>query len=364
MKLNILLVDDELNIITGLKRMLRVLKDDWQFYFATSGFEALEILETTNMHVVISDMRMPKMNGAEFLEIVKKKHPESIRIILSGQSDDLLALKSTGFVHQFIAKPIEPESLKSYLRQSLELYKMFDNENLRNAINGIGRLPTLPKIYYKIENELAKENYSLQKIKDIVKSDIVISAKILQVVNSAFFGLPQNISSVEQAINLLGTNIIKSLIIGFLFTSTFEKDTHTQQLLESIWKHSLIVAKNAIDTVRKLGGTENDSEIAYTAGLLHDIGKIAVLSNSGFREKIISLMEKNNYTYNDAEKEVLGTTHAFVGGYLLKLWGLPDKVVDAVIYHHNLIQDKKSNNIDVRKVVYFANVFSNTNNIE
>ena len=102
MKLNILLVDDELNIITGLKRMLRVLKDDWQFYFATSGFEALEILETTNMHIVISDMRMPKMNGAEFLEIVRKKHPESIRIILSGQSDDLLALKSTGFVHQCI----------------------------------------------------------------------------------------------------------------------------------------------------------------------------------------------------------------------------------------------------------------------
>ena len=222
MKLNILFVDDEANVIRGLKRMLRVLKEDWEFYFAKGGEEALEIMEQTLMNVVVSDMRMPNMNGSELLELVKEKYPSTIRIILSGQSNEELALKSTRTAHKFIAKPIEPEKLKQTIQQSYKLHEFLNDENLRIVINGINRLPSLPKTVLEIEEELAKESFSLQRVIEIVSNDPIMSAKILQVVNSAFFGLAQSIANVGQAVNLIGADTIKSLIIYIQVFKSFD----------------------------------------------------------------------------------------------------------------------------------------------
>ena len=155
MKLNILFVDDEKNIILGFKRMLRVLKENWEFYFAQSASEALEIMEKVKIDVIISDMRMPQMNGAELLTIVKKKYPSTIRIILSGQSNEKLALEAIKTAHQFIAKPIEPEILKQTIQESFNLHLFLDNENLRKVINGINRLPSLPKTSFRRNQFLA-----------------------------------------------------------------------------------------------------------------------------------------------------------------------------------------------------------------
>jgi len=356
LKLNILFVDDEANVILGLKRMLRVFREDWNFFFSQSGNDALEIMSHTEMHVIVSDMRMPQMNGAELLEIVKEKYPATIRVILSGQSDEELALKSTRTAHKFISKPAEPEILKQTILQTYNLHQSLNDEVLRKVINGINRLPSLPKTYLEVENELAKENFSLQKITEIISNDMIMSVKILQIVNSAFFGLPQKLSNLGQAINLIGANTIKSLIIYVQVFKTFEGNTKISKLLEEIWEHSLTVAKCSKLITSKVGKNPKGADEAYIAGLLHDIGKIVILSTPKYRDLILKYMEENDSTYNIAEKKILEITHSEVGGYLLCLWGLPETVIESVLYHHGN-EKMDFSTINTCSTVYLANFF-------
>ncbi len=264
-KLKILFVDDEINVILGLKRMLRTLKNEWNFFFAQSGFEALEIMKDNEINVVVSDMRMPEMNGAEFLLKVKELYPATIRIILSGQSNKTLALESTRVAHRFISKPAEPEVLKQTILESYNLYKSLNNEVLRSVINGINRLPSLPKTYIEIEKELSKVDFSLQKITQIVSNDMIMSAKLLQIINSAFFGLPQNILSLGQAVNLLGATTIKSLILYIQVFKTIEDNKKFETLLKQIWEHSLRVANNAKSIISQIGNNPKAGEETYVA---------------------------------------------------------------------------------------------------
>ncbi len=363
MKLNILFVDDEANVIRGLKRMLRVLREDWEFFFALSGNEALKIMETTPMVIIVSDMRMPQMNGAELLEIVKEKYPSTIRMILSGQSNEELALKSTRLAHKFISKPIEPEKLKETIQLSLKLHKLLNNENLRKIINGVNRLPSIPQTYLEIEKELAKDTFSLNTITKIIGNDPIMTAKILQIVNSAFFGLSRNISDITQSVNLIGADTIKSLILCVQVFKSYKGSPKVEQLLNKIWEHSLRVANSAKNIILKFGNNPKDSEATYISGLLHDIGKIIILDTESFRNNIFTLMDKDKVTYNEAEKIVLGTTHAEVGGYLLRLWGLPEIVVESALSHHNKDVFMKKE-IDVSVAINLANIFVEEPNVD
>lgn len=355
MKLNILFVDDEVNVINGLKRMLRSLKEDWEFYFALSGTEALELMHQNNMDVVVSDMRMPNMNGAELLELIKKKYPSTIRIILSGQSNEELALKSTRSAHQFISKPFEPEKLKQTIRKTYNLHKFLDDDSLRKVINGLGRLPSIPKTFFEIEDELGKESFSLQKIAEIIRNDLVMSAKILHIVNSAFFGLAKNISDINQAVNILGANTIKSLIIYAHVFKSYKGSAQVEQMLKNIWEHSLRVAKGSKNIMTSLGDSKSEVEAAYMSGLLHDIGKIIIVDCDKYRNEILSKMELDKLKYNEAEKLVLGTTHADIGAYLLRLWGLPEIVTEAVLHHHDANRFEEGD-INILTAVHLANV--------
>jgi len=363
MKLNILFVDDEPNVILGLKRMLRPLRNEWNFFFALSGKEALEILDETNIDVVVSDMKMPKMNGAELLRKVKENYPSVIRFILSGHSDMDLSLKASRIVHQFIAKPIEAEELKYKISNSYKLFKILENEHLRKIINGIGTLPPMPETYFKLEKAMLKDDFSLKIVSQIINEDSVMAAKVLQLVNSAFFGLPTNIVDIDAAVNYLGANTIKSLILYVNVFSTFEKNTKIQSLLQEIWAHSLKVATDSKKIVLKFSQNPGGANTAYTAGLLHDIGKIIVLSNAEYRNEIFELKDKNNLTYDAAEYQVLNTTHAEIGGYILSLWGLPEIIVETVLFHHT-IQQNSVIDFDVATSVYIANAVSNSPNAE
>jgi putative nucleotidyltransferase with HDIG domain len=363
MKLNILFVDDEANVINGLKRMLRSLKEDWEFFFALSGTEALEMMHQKNMDVVVSDMRMPNMNGAELLEITKEKYPSTIRIILSGQSNEELALKSTRSAHQFISKPFEPEKLKQTIQKTYNLHKFLDDDSLRKVINGLGRLPSIPKTFFEIEDELGKESFSLQKITEIIRNDLVMSAKILHIVNSAFFGLAKNISDINHAVNILGANTIKSLIIYAHVFKSYKGSAQVEQMLKDIWEHSLRVAKGSKNIVATFGDSKSEADAAYMSGLLHDIGKIIIVDCDKYRNEILSKMELENLTYNEAEKYVFGTTHAEIGAYLLRLWGLPEIVTEAVLHHHDANRFEEGD-INILTAVHLANVFVESSDID
>jgi putative nucleotidyltransferase with HDIG domain len=351
----ILFVDDEQHIIDGLNRMMHPFRNEWDLYFALNGKEALQLMEENQISVVITDMRMPNMNGAELLEIVQKKHPEVIRIILSGHSDEELILRSINNVHQFLAKPCNSENIVNTIRKTFYLKNFLHSKTLEKIINGIKELPSIPDLYLSIETELNSDSVSLNKIAELISHDLGISAKILQIVNSAFFGTPIRIANIDNAVNLLGINTIKSIILYLNFNDYYKSYTTFHPFLDKFWQHSFQVARNAQIISQKETNNQLLSKEAYAAGLLHDIGKFILLQYDGYASKILS---NENVKITPLEYEMLGVSHAEVGAYLLALWNLPNQIIEAVAFHN---KPHIHNDFNLSTAVYAANLLSHEN---
>jgi len=213
-KTTALFVDDEPNILSGLKRMLRVMREQMDFYFAESGREALEILAGQRIDVIVSDMRMPGMDGATLLTTVQERYPHVVRIMLTGHADEEAILRTVGVVHQFLAKPAAPDSLKAVLLRACALQELMQNDQLKSLVTSLGKLPSLPAIYAELQRKLLDPDCSIGEVAAIIEKDMAMSAKVLQLVNSAFFGLYKHIDSTIRAVNLLGLDTVKTLVLG------------------------------------------------------------------------------------------------------------------------------------------------------
>lgn len=351
MKLSVLFVDDDSNIIGGLKRMMHPMRKEWDLYYAMGGKEALDLLSNTKIDVIISDIRMPGLDGTQLLAEIKDKYPQIIRITLSGYADDNTALRNTRIVHQSLTKPTTPESIKKTIEKAHKLRKKLHCDELLSIVNGIDELPSLPEIYLELEKETNSPNSSIENLSNIISKDPIITAKILQLTNSAFFGLPNKISNITQALNFLGINLIKNLVLSIKLFKSIDPNSPNVDIYQEIWNHSNTVAgiTQKISELKKL--PKSIKEDAYLGGLLHDIGKLLILEN--FKGIDIS----NNIDFSEYEKQFENTTHADVGAYLLGIWGLSDTIVEAVAYHHS---DETFDTTEITPtiIVYIANKIS------
>ncbi|HSW40309.1 MAG TPA: response regulator [Acidobacteriota bacterium] len=342
MKKQILFVDDDPNILNGFRRTFRSQCNEWNMHFALSGAEALEILELHKMDLVISDMRMSGMNGTELLRKVMMRRPEAIRMILSGHADADLIMNSQGVAHQFIAKPCEPPILSSIIRRALESNEILCDEKMKKLLSGIGTLPSLPVQYIKIANELQNSETSIQRVGRIIACDPAMTAKVLQMANSAFFGLQRRLSNAEEAVTYLGIDRIQQLVLIVHAFSQFRPPQESRFSIDLLWEHSLSTAALAKTISSKEGWGKKDEDTAYTAGLLHDIGLLILASRlSEPHARAVDLAASENIPLHAAEQEILSTTHAEIGGCLFSLWNLPEYIVEATMYHHAPSQMKK-----------------------
>ena len=214
MRQRILFVDDEPQLLSGLRRMLWDKREVWEMHFAGSGPEALAVLEELPVDVVVSDARMPGMDGPQFLETVRQRWPGTARLILSGHSDRDFVLRSIRPAHQFLSKPCPPEELKSTIGRVLRLGDLFRDERLRPAIARIDTLPVLPSVFTELTDALRSPNVSVKTMGAIIARDIGLATGILKLVNSSFFGLPMRVSSTEQAVTLLGVETLRLLVLS------------------------------------------------------------------------------------------------------------------------------------------------------
>ena len=357
MKRRILFVDDELRILQGLNRMLRVMRNEWDMEFVLSGEDALKKLDENKFDVIVTDMRMPVMDGATLLTEVMKRHPHVVRIVLSGHSDKELILKTVKSAHQYLSKPCETEALKKTVIRACALRDSLSSEELVQMISEIDTLPSLPSLYTKIMEELNNEEPSMSKIGEIIESDISMSAKILQLVNSSFFGLPRHISSPSQAVTLLGLETVKSLALTVQVFSQFNQSDFDTINIEEVWQHSMRVARFAKLICKEEGLDLKLVDNAMLGGLLHDLGKLIFAANMPNEYIHVYRVTKEKGTpFHEVEKEMLKTTHAEVGAYLIGLWGLPDTVIEALAYHH--YPDKiQVDGLSPFISVYLANLF-------
>jgi HD-like signal output (HDOD) protein len=335
MKKRILFVDDEAMVLQGLQRLLRPMRAEWDMEFVVDGESALRALERQPCDVIVSDMRMPGMNGAQLLGEVMRRHPTTVRLILSGYADKDLILKCVGSTHQYLSKPCDPEALKATIKRASNLEDSLQNEHLKSLVCQMSRLPSIPSLYMEIVDMASRPNTSLEDIGRIIGRDIGMTAQILKLANSAFFGLRRELSSPEMAVAYIGLDTIKSLVLSIHAFAQFN-DADTGPLsMEALWSHSLQVAGSAKLTARSEGAPTKLGEESFTAGLLHDIGKLVLAVNLPREFAEAHRKMEEGLEAPVAEQMVFGANHADIGGYLIGLWGLPVPVVEAVALHHS-----------------------------
>ena len=333
--MRVIFVDDEPNILSGLRRILRPLRKEWEMVFEEGGEAALATLENAPCDVVVSDMKMPGMDGAEFLSKVREKHPASIRIALSGETDSHMIYRCVQHAHQYLAKPCDADALVSAVKRAFSLRKLMHDEKLEAIVANMTSLPSLPEQYEQIMQELQSEEPSLQKVGQIIESDVAMSAKILQLVNSAFFGLARHMSSPSEAAMYLGVDVLKSLVLTTGVFSQFEGDKIDSGILHAIWTHSTSVGSLAKKIAREETGDNLFADYALMGGLLIDVGKLVFATSFSDRfTQVLSATASGDVPDYVAEQDVFGHSHMDVGAYLVGLWGLPNPVVECVAYHH------------------------------
>lgn len=331
----VLFVDDEPLVLDGLQRMLRPLRHEWQMDFLPGAVEALRFMEHTPVDVVVSDMRMPGMNGAQFLNEVMKRHPQTVRLILSGHADKQLIMQCVGTTHQYLSKPCDAEMLKKTVRRAATLGNSLQNQSVKELTARMDRLPTIPSLYAEMIEALQSPESSLDDIARIVQRDPGMTAKILKLVNSAFFGLSRSIASPAEALSHLGLETVKSLVLSLHVFSQYDPPPPGGISLAEVWNHSLRTAEAARIIARYEGQPVKEVDESFVGGLLHDTGKIVLACNCAFAyAEACRLAQTENIPLLEAERRIFSCTHAEVGGYLLGLWGLPVPVVETLTFHH------------------------------
>ncbi len=331
----VLFVDDEPNVLDGLRRMLRPLRSEWDMAFAPDGPTALTMMAEQPFDVVVTDMRMPGMDGAEVLTQVMERWPSAVRIVLSGQSDTETILRSVGPTHQFLAKPCDAETLRDTVQRACALRELLADQLLTEVAAEIDSLPSLPTLYLRIVEAVRHPDTSVAEVGRLIAGDLGMSAKVLQLVNSAFFGIRRHVASPQQAVALLGLDTIRALVLHGQVFKQFPRSVLKRFSLQALEHHCITVGAYARRLAQLESAPQRVVDNAFMAGLLHDVGKLLLAANlPDVYEEAMRLCDEEGCTPLEAEREVFGASHAEVGAYLLGLWGLADPIVEAVAFHH------------------------------
>jgi len=329
----VLFVDDEPHVLEGLRHRLYGLRSRWEMFFAESGKTALEILGREQVDVIVTDMRMPQMDGTSLLKKVQEL--AVVRIVLSGHgaaAEMETALRTVAVAPQFVTKPSEPGEIENVVERACNLQLLVNDDTIKRIIGKIDNLPSSPRLYSQLVAALSNENASAAEVARILKQDVAICAKTLQVVNSAFFRLSRSVANIEEAVTYLGLNTIKHIaLVAEAFQQGHGRRFSSGLSLDALQEHALLVGEVA----SSLFADKQTKEDAFVAGLLRDIGKLVLaVELPEHLDKVLLEMKGSGCTMHGAEEKVWGVTHAEVGGYLLGIWGLPYPVIQTLANHH------------------------------
>lgn len=331
----ILFVDDEDEILKGLRRMLVRRAGEWQMDFVGSGPEALARLAEQPYAVIVSDIRMPVMDGATLLTRVREEHPEVVRIALSGHADQDASLRALNVAHRFLSKPCEPRNLDAVLVGALALQSLLLTPGLRSVVSGVGWLPGVPQTYEALSRELARPEATIDSVGDVLARDVGVSAKIMQIASSAFFGLAHPVTSPHEAVRHLGIELVRTLALSVQGFRNLMLHTERSSAITWLMEHGFRVAVLAREIAALEGADTSRSNCAFSAGLLHDIGKLVLLRADEERYfHCLARWADGGCSLERLETDEFGASHAEAGGYLLGAWGLLPEVFLAVARHH------------------------------
>ncbi|HLN23549.1 MAG TPA: response regulator [Patescibacteria group bacterium] len=331
MKQSILFVDDDINILNGLQRMLRGQRDHWTLTFIDSGQKALDLIQTQDFDVVVSDMRMPDLDGAALLSEVERRSPSTVRVILSGYSEEKSIFRTVGPAHQYLAKPCDPQAIIALMDRAQTMRALLAQPQLRALVAGMRSLPSPPELYLKLTEEIRREETSLNTVVKLIESDVAMTASLLKLTNSAYFSLSVTIGSVSQAVRLLGLETVRTLVLSVGIFKQFGGNPDLAPLVQVLNDYSLTLAHLARQLAKEDGADEAMQSQTLCAGMLCCVGSLVLLDVDPIKYR--SSMETPGQAHLEAaERKIFGATQAELGAYLLGLWGFNDAVIEAVLY--------------------------------
>lgn len=335
--------------------MLHANRERWEMEFVTGGEAALKMCATGNFDLVISDMMMPGMDGATLLGLIQDRHPNTARIILSGYAEASLATRAISVAHRFLAKPCSTADLQSTIERVCKLKDLVGSPEIRKIVGSVGKLPSLSRTFAELTESLRDPNSSISHVAEIIERDAAMTAKVLQLTNSAFFGLAQRVTNLSAAVSYLGMETIKHLALASEAFRLFVPDVRIpHSACDALQKHALSTA--AIAALLPVDRKSRD--LTVVAALLHDIGRLFLASAMPdvFCAALTLSSERNCLPF-EAEEELIGTSHAEIGASLLGLWGIPDLVVEAIAHHHRPTRIPHSG-FDIAAALYVADLLA------
>jgi HD-like signal output (HDOD) protein len=330
--IRILFADDEPPVLDGLRTRLHRQSSRWKMVFVESGSRALTELEREPFDVIVTDMRMPGMDGAELLQIASERWPQTVRIVLSGYAEPEQALRLVPVAHQYLSKPCDAQRLVGAIDRCLELQTLLPSLELRALVGRVRTLPVVPRIHVALCAAASAENINIGDIAELVATDPITAAKTLQLANSAFFRLARPLISIDQAVRYLGAAAIRTLVGSApVFSAWPERGPVSFINFDELRMHAHTVATAA----RALAGPGAMSDESELVGLLHDIGYWLLAQECPAQlATAVQLARDEHIPLSEAETRILGASHAHIGAYLLGIWGLPSTIVNAVAQHH------------------------------
>lgn len=349
----LLLVDDDPQIRRSIERFMRTMEKDWTIVTAGSTDEAIQALSRQAMDVVISDLDLgcPGMNGVELLNYVQEQHPETVRFVLSGESGRDLMVRTVALAHLFLSKPFDSQELRTSLKRALGLRGILDNPAARALVGVSNRLPSPPRVFREVVSLLSEKRSSVEQVARIIETDIALSAQLIRLVSSAYFGLPQRIRSVQGAIAFLGFQTIKTLVLSLAILQDFAPGRKIPGFdLTELSRNAMLTACIA----REIAGKPAVGEDAFAAAMLRDCGRLLLAQREPAKySDVIQRCRTDNRPLHVLETAMLGVSHAEIGAYLLGVWGLPEPVIEAVARHH-LPQSTVATRLDAALAVNIA----------
>lgn len=329
----ILFVDDDELILRSMERVLRrpAQENGWELCFATDGDSALAEMSKAPIEVLLADANMGRMSGATLLRKVQERDPAVVRILLSGHTGLDILRTALPYAHQFLPKPCDGQLLRATLESACALRSLLAKPEMRQLVGSSNELPSGPRTFIELSNALANPNASARAVSEIIDRDVAISARVLQLVSSAFYGLPRAVTSIGGAVAYLGVEVIKAIVLSVEVSRMFPLTQSIPDFsVDALQQHGTRVTQFA----KRILGHEPGGDVLIVAGLLQDSGQLVLASRAAARFGVaLSTAASRKQPLSDIETDMFGATHADIGAYLLGLWGLPQRVVNTVANH-------------------------------
>ena len=336
----ILFVDDDVNVLNGVRRGLHTMRAEWQMDFVDNAANAMDILDSVRVDALVTDIRMRQMDGFQLLKETRNTYPQIVRIVLSGQTQQDALARSLSSMHLFLSKPCDTELLKHRVRDILARGDEIRDETLKSLVAQLGGVPSLSLMFFELMKLFDAEKPDLEKIAQVISMDMGMSSTLLHFVNSGYFGPSHVTSNPERAVRWLGLETVRELIVRNRLCCSFDASGFEHFDVMSLWSNSISMATSARAIAVSHSKDAVLADDAFAAGLFHDIGQVVLASRLGhFYDSVIQRSMSRGEPVWETERDMIGSTHAEVGAYLLGLWGMPDAVVNAVAQHHSTAYD-------------------------